>query len=78
MEKTTSGTRVDGFGCIPGESLQGLDRTEVLTTVMIFVVISLLLAGGVAAAAEWLRPDALFLGPIETPQCAGLAADSAR
>lgn len=45
---------------------------------MIFVVISLLLAGGVAAAAEWLRPDALFLGPIETPQCAGLAADSAR
>lgn len=41
-------------------------------TVIFIAVISLILAGGVAAAVEWLRPDGLFRGWIETPQCAGV------
>lgn len=45
-----------------------------VTTVMI---ISILIAGGVAAAAEWLRPEGLFLGRIETPQYAVVAFESA-
>lgn len=78
MEKTTNSARNDGFGCISSESPLSLKRTEVLMTVMFIAVISLILAGGVAAAAEWLRPDRLFLERVETSQCAEVAAEPAR
>ena len=78
VEVTTNGTRADGFGYMPGESKSGLNRKEVLTAVTIMVVISLLIAGGVIAAAEWLRPEELFLRRIEIPRCTGVAVEATR
>jgi len=66
-------TRGDEFGCVPDDSQQGLRPAEILTTVLTVLAIALAFAAGVAAAAEWLRPEPLFPRRSGIPYCAGLA-----